>query len=54
MSAALGGPQALWFVSRASGLALLAGFSAAVVLGVAGPARPRGAGRGSPANCTGR
>jgi predicted ferric reductase len=29
------GSQALWFVSRASGLALLAGFSATVVLGVA-------------------
>ena len=35
MSAVLGGSQALWFVSRASGLALLAAFSAAVVLGVA-------------------
>ena len=29
------GSQALWFVSRASGLALLAAFSATVVLGVA-------------------
>ena len=41
MSAVLGGSQALWFVSRASGLAVLAAFSAAVVLGVAarlGPA----------------
>jgi methionine sulfoxide reductase heme-binding subunit len=35
MSAAVPGPQALWFVSRASGLALLAAFSATVVLGVA-------------------
>ena len=35
MSAVLGGSQALWFVSRASGLALFAAFSAAVVLGVA-------------------
>ena len=35
MSAAPGGSQVLWFVSRASGLALLAAFSAAVVLGVA-------------------
>ena len=44
MSAVLGGSQALWFVSRASGLAVLAAFSAAVVAGVAarlgpGPAR---------------
>ena len=39
--AAFSGSQALWFVSRASGLAVLAAFSAAVVLGVAarlGPA----------------
>jgi sulfoxide reductase heme-binding subunit YedZ len=35
MSAAFSGSQALWFVSRASGLALLAAVSAAVVLGVA-------------------
>ena len=44
MSAVLGGSQALWFVSRASGLALLAAFSAAVVAGVAarlGPERLR-------------
>ena len=34
-AAAFTGSQALWFVSRASGLALLAAFSAAVVLGVA-------------------
>jgi methionine sulfoxide reductase heme-binding subunit len=32
---AFSGSQALWFISRASGLALLAAFSAAVVLGVA-------------------
>jgi sulfoxide reductase heme-binding subunit YedZ len=31
----LGGSQALWFVSRGSGLALLVAFSAVVVLGVA-------------------
>jgi methionine sulfoxide reductase heme-binding subunit len=30
----LGGPQALWFVSRGSGLALLVAFSVVVVLGV--------------------
>jgi methionine sulfoxide reductase heme-binding subunit len=36
VSAVLGGSQALWFVSRASGLAVLAAFSAAVVAGVAG------------------
>ena len=41
MSAVLGGSQALWFVSRASGLALLAAFSAAVVLGVAARLGPR-------------
>jgi sulfoxide reductase heme-binding subunit YedZ len=41
MSAALGGAQALWFVSRASGLALLAAVSAAVVLGVAARLGPR-------------
>jgi len=41
MSAALGGSQALWFVSRASGLALLAAVSAAVVLGVAARLGPR-------------
>jgi predicted ferric reductase len=41
MSAALGGSQALWFVSRASGLALLAAFSAVVVLGVAARLGPR-------------
>jgi sulfoxide reductase heme-binding subunit YedZ len=35
MSGVLGGSQALWFVSRASGLAVLAAFSAAVVAGVA-------------------
>jgi methionine sulfoxide reductase heme-binding subunit len=34
-AAVFGGSQALWFVSRASGLALLAAFSATVVLGVA-------------------
>jgi methionine sulfoxide reductase heme-binding subunit len=34
-TAVFSGPQALWFVSRASGLALLAAFSAALVLGVA-------------------
>ena len=34
-AAAFTGSQALWVVSRASGLALLAAFSAAVVLGVA-------------------
>jgi methionine sulfoxide reductase heme-binding subunit len=34
-AAAFSGSQALWFVSRASGLALLVAFSAAVVLGVA-------------------
>ena len=41
---ALGGLQALWFVSRGSGLALLVAFSAVVVLGVAarlGPAPRR-------------
>ena len=41
MSAVLSGSQALWFVSRASGLALLAAFSAAVVLGVASRLGPR-------------
>ncbi|HEY5361704.1 MAG TPA: ferric reductase-like transmembrane domain-containing protein [Streptosporangiaceae bacterium] len=47
MSAAAAGSQALWFVSRASGLAVLTSFSAVFVLGVAarlGPAsrrRPR-------------
>ena len=41
MSALLGGSQALWLVSRASGLALLAAFSAAVVLGVAARLGPR-------------
>jgi methionine sulfoxide reductase heme-binding subunit len=40
---ALGGSQALWFVSRGSGLALLVAFSAVVVLGVA--ARPGSAPR---------
>jgi sulfoxide reductase heme-binding subunit YedZ len=34
-AAAFGGSQGLWLVSRSSGLALLAGFSATVVLGVA-------------------
>jgi len=34
-AAAFGGSQALWFVSRASGLALLVAFSGVVVLGVA-------------------
>ena len=54
MSAVLGGSQALWFVSRASGLAVLAAFSAAVVAGVAARLGP-GAGAGSrPASCTGR
>ena len=33
--AAFSGSQALWFVSRASGLALLTAFSATMVLGVA-------------------
>jgi len=40
VSALLGGSQALWFVSRASGLAVLAAFSAAVVAGVAGRLGP--------------
>lgn len=53
MSAALGGPQALWFVSRASGLALLTGFSAAVVAGVAARLGPGGR-RLAAANSTGR
>ncbi len=45
--AALGGSQALWFVSRGSGLAVLVAFSLVVVLGVmarlgrAAPGRPR-------------
>ena len=52
MNAVLGGSQALWFVSRASGLALLAAFSAVVVLGVAARLGPRLA-RPS-ASCTGR
>ena len=34
-AAAVAGSQGLWFVSRASGLALLVAFSAVVVLGVA-------------------
>ena len=34
-AAAFSGSQALWFISRASGLTLLAAFSAVVVLGVA-------------------
>jgi methionine sulfoxide reductase heme-binding subunit len=38
----LSGSQALWFVSRASGLAVLAGFSAAVVAGVAARLGPGG------------
>lgn len=42
MSAVLGGSQALWFVSRASGLALFAAFSAAVALGVAARLGPPG------------
>jgi sulfoxide reductase heme-binding subunit YedZ len=42
VSALLGGSQALWFVSRASGLAVLAAFSAAVVAGVAGRLGPGG------------
>jgi hypothetical protein len=69
VSALLGGSQTLWFVSRASGLAVLAAFSAAVVAGVAGrlglggfggvvppgASRARGAGSGSrPGSCTGR
>ena len=44
VSAAFSGAQALWFVSRGSGLALLAAFSAVVVLGAAartGPAPGR-------------
>jgi sulfoxide reductase heme-binding subunit YedZ len=44
MSVMLGGSQALWFVSRASGLAVLAAFTAAVVVGVAARLGP---GRGS-------
>ena len=35
MSAAFSGSQALWFVSRASGLALLVAFSGVMVVGVA-------------------
>jgi sulfoxide reductase heme-binding subunit YedZ len=35
VAAAVAGSQGLWFVSRASGLALLVAFSAVVVLGVA-------------------
>ena len=35
MSVIGAGSQALWFVSRASGLAVLASFSAVMVLGVA-------------------
>jgi sulfoxide reductase heme-binding subunit YedZ len=42
MSAVLGGSQALWFVSRASGLAVLAAFSATVVAGVAARLGPGG------------
>ena len=42
MSAVLGGSQALWFVSRASGLAVLTAFSAAVVAGVAARLGPGG------------
>jgi methionine sulfoxide reductase heme-binding subunit len=42
MSAVLGGSQALWFVSRASGLAVLAAFSAAIVAGVAARLGPGG------------
>ena len=42
MNAALGGSQALWFVSRASGLAVLTAFSAAVVAGVAARLGPGG------------
>ena len=42
MSGVLGGSQALWFVSRASGLAVLAAFSAAVVAGVAARLGPGG------------
>jgi sulfoxide reductase heme-binding subunit YedZ len=34
-AAAVAGPQGLWFVSRASGLALLVSFSTVLVLGVA-------------------
>jgi sulfoxide reductase heme-binding subunit YedZ len=42
VNAALGGSQALWFVSRASGLTVLAAFSAAVVAGVAARLGPGG------------
>jgi sulfoxide reductase heme-binding subunit YedZ len=42
VNAVLGGSQALWFVSRASGLAVLAAFSAAVVAGVAARLGPGG------------
>jgi sulfoxide reductase heme-binding subunit YedZ len=42
VNAALGGSQALWFVSRASGLAVLAAFSAALVAGVAARLGPGG------------
>ena len=40
VSAAFSGSQALWFVSRGSGLALLAAFSAVVVLGAAARTGP--------------
>ena len=42
MNAVLGGSQALWFVSRASGLAVLTAFSATVVAGVAARLGPGG------------
>jgi hypothetical protein len=42
VSAVLSGSQALWLVSRASGLAVLAGFSAAVVADVAARLGPGG------------
>jgi sulfoxide reductase heme-binding subunit YedZ len=42
VNAVLGGSQALWFVSRASGLAVLTAFSATVVAGVAARLGPGG------------
>ena len=42
MNAVLGGSQALWFVSRASGLTVLAAFSVTVVAGVAARLGPGG------------
>ena len=54
MSGVLGGSQALWFVSRASGLAVLAVFSAAVVAGVAARLGSGGRLGSRPESCTGR